>query len=75
VLNDNVRQLSLAWPLELPKERCRPRCQDELDLSWTPAERIMFSGGYTYELLSQKMRSRSLRRYNMLGATLARRLK
>lgn len=30
-----------------------------IDLSWTPLERVVFSAGYTYELLFQKMRSRS----------------
>ena len=30
-----------------------------IDLSFTPVERVVFSAGYTYELLFQKMRSRS----------------
>jgi MtrB/PioB family decaheme-associated outer membrane protein len=30
-----------------------------IDLSWTPLERITFSGGYTFEQILQKMRSRS----------------
>jgi len=30
-----------------------------IDLSWRPLERVVFSAGYTYELLFQKMRSRS----------------
>ena len=30
-----------------------------IDLSWTPLERVTFSGGYTYEQIIQKMRSRS----------------
>ena len=30
-----------------------------IDLSWTPMERVTFSGGYTYEQFLQKMRSRS----------------
>ena len=30
-----------------------------IDLSWTPLERVTFSGGYMYEQFLQKMRSRS----------------
>jgi hypothetical protein len=30
-----------------------------IDLTWRPAERVAFSAGYMYELLQQKMRSRS----------------
>jgi MtrB/PioB family decaheme-associated outer membrane protein len=30
-----------------------------IDLGWTPLERVTFSGGYTYEQIIQKMRSRS----------------
>lgn len=30
-----------------------------VDLNWTPLERVTFSGGYTFEQILQKMRSRS----------------
>jgi MtrB/PioB family decaheme-associated outer membrane protein len=40
-----------------------------IDLSWTPLERVTFSGGYTYEQFLQKMRSRS-RPVTNTGATL-----